>query len=144
MTHGNGKVHDHYSYSSSSQTKEIIVGLAPPGKELDDRSRFKLTIKYAALVDNQALFKFCKKDKQTLAICNTVVDTRPILYSHPPVNRHSCLPDHVPSRPCQPLYPNGCAWPLLWSRCGTTDLPNPRRCCSYQRRCHCWQRVYAV
>jgi hypothetical protein len=49
------------------------VGLPEEGRELDDRSRFKITLKLANTVDVQSIINFCKKDKQATQIANTVV-----------------------------------------------------------------------
>ncbi len=49
------------------------MGLPEEGRELDDRSRFKITLKLANTVDVQSVIEFCQKKKQTTQITNTVV-----------------------------------------------------------------------
>lgn len=50
-----------------------MVGLPEEGRELDDRSRFKITLKLANTIDLQSVVDFCQKEKQTTQIANTVV-----------------------------------------------------------------------
>lgn len=57
----------------SNFQRQFVVGLPEEGRELDDRSRFKVTLKLANTVDLDSIVDFCKKEKQTTQIANTVV-----------------------------------------------------------------------
>ncbi|BEJ14915.1 hypothetical protein CspHIS471_0406820 [Cutaneotrichosporon sp. HIS471] len=62
-----------HQFKADSNGRQLVVGVPEEGRELDDRSRFKLTLKLANTVDLQSIMDFCNKNKQTLQIANTVL-----------------------------------------------------------------------
>ncbi|KAL7419978.1 Protein argonaute [Cryptotrichosporon argae] len=49
----------------SDGKKELTVALPEPGRELDDRSRFKVTLKVANEIDPQRFVRFCRGERQS-------------------------------------------------------------------------------
>lgn len=49
------------------------MGLPEEGRELDDRSRFKITLQLANTVNLQNIVDFCKREKSNTLTANTVV-----------------------------------------------------------------------
>ncbi|BEI84075.1 hypothetical protein CcaverHIS002_0406790 [Cutaneotrichosporon cavernicola] len=62
-----------HQFKADSNGRQLVVGVPEEGRELDDRSRFKLTLKLANTIDLQSIMDFCSKNEQTLQIANTVL-----------------------------------------------------------------------
>lgn len=60
-----------HQFKTESNGRQLVVGVPEEGRELDDRSRFKITLKLASTVDLQSIIDFCSNDRQSAEMANT-------------------------------------------------------------------------